>query len=357
MVPNVNVEIVSGLAGLQNLREAWISLEATSDRSAFYTDWRWQIAVATHLGLRGLHYLCLSRGETLVGVLPLQVTRLRRGILSLPAVTFPRHNHITLSDILLSETEKAGDLVSKATEHLAGSAKFPWLCMHFHGVASGTQFLNAFPIDGLEVDWYGDSAFFDTKGKFVNGITRKLSRNILRLRQKAKVKYGDVRMTTTLHVSELIEAYHAFLTVEGSGWKDRKGTAIRNDSALIEFYEDLLRSFSTTRDAKINLLWFGNRVVAGKLCLRAGRVWSILKTGYDESFREFGPGSMLLKEILDQACSDPEVDEINMVTSPLWIQHWHPDSRKVYRVSGYRTSLLGQFVKMTTKIYQANRLP
>jgi len=179
-----------------------------------------------------------------------------------------------------------------------------------------------------------------------------LLRNIRRLRGKAEAAYGKVRITVAMNGTELMEAYEAFLTVEGAGWKGQEGTAIRTDRALIEFYRDLLRSFSTTGDASIYLLWFGDYVVAAKICLRAGRVWSILKIGYDESFREFGPGSMLLKYLLDQACSDPDVDEINLVTSPIWAQRWRPKVRKVFRISVYRNSPLGWLIKVAAKNYR-----
>jgi CelD/BcsL family acetyltransferase involved in cellulose biosynthesis len=89
--------------------------------------------------------------------------------------------------------------------------------------------------------------------------------------------------------------------VEGSGWKARAGTAIDSQPETASFYRDVARWAATRGWLRLGFLRVGTRPLAFELAFEQEGVVSLVKGGYDESSARFGPGIVLLRELLQDA--------------------------------------------------------
>ncbi len=136
----------------------------------------------------------------------------------------------------------------------------------------------------IAIDATGDSAKFPGRAHFLRNLRRRM--------RKAE-QIGALRMTVS-------RGSHAdlrqFYELESSGWKGEKGTAILS-SEMSRCYFDEIAS-NPGIQSEVYILYFGDQAVAGKLSLVCdGRMYN-LKCGYDERFREYGPGHILMEMAL-----------------------------------------------------------
>jgi CelD/BcsL family acetyltransferase involved in cellulose biosynthesis len=94
------------------------------------------------------------------------------------------------------------------------------------------------------------------------------------------------------------------LTLEASGWKGRRGTAILNDPVTAQFYRDVARTFAKRDELRLSTISLEGELVAFDLCIVAnGRLW-IPKGGIDEQHRRLSPGIVLLVAEIEAALDD-----------------------------------------------------
>jgi CelD/BcsL family acetyltransferase involved in cellulose biosynthesis len=86
--------------------------------------------------------------------------------------------------------------------------------------------------------------------------------------------------------------------LEGSGWKERDGTAIRSSEATARFYGDVGRWASASGLLRLSFLRLGDRPIAFDMGIESGGVHYALKGGYDPEFRQLGAGRLLMEEVL-----------------------------------------------------------
>jgi CelD/BcsL family acetyltransferase involved in cellulose biosynthesis len=336
-------EILSSDRNADALWALWRALDESADRHFFFTDWRWQASIAEKLLDTPVDYVRIDLDDEPVGLLPVEIQILKRGALSIPALMFPSHTHIELSDMVLKAGLPQSTLMHQLLRFLNDAREPHWQCLHFNGLVPDAALAGLNRDGTLYTEEIAASDYFVTAGDETYTLPRKLRRNIDRLATKANTAHGAVEMHVAQEGQPLMDAFERFLEVEASGWKGGDGlaTAIKGDPRLVDFYRTLLQRFSEDASARINLLTFGGNVAAGQLCLRSGNIWSILKIGYDETFRDYGPGAILLKRVVEAAIDDPDTSEICLVTAPEWAERWQPQRRTVYQLNGFRNSLMG----------------
>ena len=341
-------DVRSGMEGLRSLEAAWKALRPDGGGGGFYTDWRWHVALAEHLLDGAPQYVCIQRRDDLVGILPVQPKTLDHGGMAIPALSFPYHEHIELSDMVLGTEKPSSILLEDLLRFLHDQTALPWQCLHFKGAVDGGNLIAAAENGSVLVERRGANAYFDTRTPSPPASAKKFLRNVNRLKRKAEDALGAVMYAPARSPDGLQAAFDMFLDVEASGWKGAggTGTAIREDPALVAFYRDLLVRFAEDGSARINLLFIGGRPAAGQICLKAGRVWHVLKIGYHEDLKDYGPGNILMAAFIEEARAAEDIDEVNLVTNPPWANRWRVETRNVYLVSSFRRSIQGRALRV-----------
>jgi len=148
--------------------------------------------------------------------------------------------------------------------------------------------------DGTYDDWYR---------RTVDGKRRKEHR---RLRARL-AEEGSVELQELAPQASPEEFMTEFLTLEASGWKGRRGTAIACD-------KDLAKAFTTAghdlhRSGKLRFwtLRCGGRAIASLYGVKEGDTLWLGKIAYDESYARFSPGVLLILDVTARIFADPSI--------------------------------------------------
>lgn len=133
----------------------------------------------------------------------------------------------------------------------------------------------------------------------------------LRQKRRRLAEQGKVCCTHAVHPVSFGAVLEEFLALEASGWKGQsasRGRAILRHRALSGFFRDALTALSARGLADIAVLRSGGRPVAMQVTLISGPTAFTWKTAYDEAFRTFGPGLLLLEEVTALLVDDSRIE-------------------------------------------------
>lgn len=166
---------------------------------------------------------------------------------------------------------------------------------------------------------------------WARSLSPRQLRNLDRLARRAERELGSLSLRTWRGARGMDEGFDLFTTVEGAGWKGdwRHLSALGYRPRERRFYREVLRGLAVHGEARVDALCAGGRPLAAHLALRGGDTWYLLKIGYDEQYRRWGPGGLLLRRFLDAMAADPSVDRVHLVTAPAWADRWHMDAQEV----------------------------
>lgn len=112
----------------------------------------------------------------------------------------------------------------------------------------------------------------------------------LRLSEQGNLKFSRVDTADRT-------ALDRFYKLEASGWKGRKGTDILHDGSK-EFFDELAESAARFGYFSLYMLEFKGQLIAAHFALTYKRRCYSPKVAYDENFRKFAPGHLIIGEIL-----------------------------------------------------------
>jgi CelD/BcsL family acetyltransferase involved in cellulose biosynthesis len=169
--------------------------------------------------------------------------------------------------------------------------------------------------------------------------TRPKFRSQLR---RAKRQLEEQGMLEVKHYSAADpEALEKFYTLEASGWKGTEGTAIKCDPRTRQFYDAIAHAAARDGCLSLDFLELNGKPIAGHFGFNLRGRYFLAKAGFDEAFRRYGPGQLLVNEILAQT---PErgLREFDFVGPATWDEsRWASARRTNYRVFIFRKNLYG----------------
>jgi len=95
--------------------------------------------------------------------------------------------------------------------------------------------------------------------------------------------------------------------MEASGWKGRQGTALLSDAENAAYVRRSIIGMAEQGCAAVHALYLDDRPVSMQIVVRAGAVAYTWKTAYDEAFREFSPGMLLLEDYTAAFLADKSI--------------------------------------------------
>jgi CelD/BcsL family acetyltransferase involved in cellulose biosynthesis len=116
-------------------------------------------------------------------------------------------------------------------------------------------------------------------------------------------------VTTTTHTrpEDVRSALEEFLALEASGWKGQHGTAILCDKDRTGFTRDFVNTLAAHALVWVQVLRLDGRAVAARVVLRSGMGAFTWKSTYDEAFRDYSPGILLLEDFTNAILSEQNV--------------------------------------------------
>ncbi len=166
-------------------------------------------------------------------------------------------------------------------------------------------------------DWTdSDSRFFGMEHKF----QRELQRRLRKLKEQGTIALERVDRADR-------DALDEFYSLEGSGWKGEEGSAINSHQETKQFYDEVAESAARFGYFSLYRLRLNERLVAAHLGLSyRGRYFSP-KIAFDESFRKFGPGHLIVHYIL-RDCRERGLGEYDITgAADEWKLSWASGTR------------------------------
>ena len=172
----------------------------------------------------------------------------------------------------------------------------------------------------------GFKAYWDSRSK-------NLAKNVSRYQRRLAEDNIAQKFLCITAPHEIGAAVARYAALESKGWKSQEGTAIGTDNVQGFFYTELLSRLSISGGAMVCELWFNDQLAASRLMIVGDSMAIILKTTYDESFRQYAPGRLLLRDLIEAMCdshpdkslefyTDANLDQLAWATGQRWITHW-----------------------------------
>jgi CelD/BcsL family acetyltransferase involved in cellulose biosynthesis len=300
--------------------DAWRQLSETASEPNGYYLPGWELAVnAFAPGRTDASALAAWNGERLIGLMPL-VSMWRTTKIPLPALV-SAHPYGTLCAPPLDRTmatEAAAQLLRQARE--AGAHALILRDMPLDGAAMNV-FTDLLRRDGmpprvlqsvsracLDATRDADELLHDALG------TKKLKE--LRRQRHRLAEHGEVRFEIARTSDEIAAAVEIFLTLEASGWKGARGTALKQNSGDARFVRHATTALAATGQCEIVTLRAGDIPVAAGIVLRHQDRAFFFKIGVDERFAKFSPGVQLTLDLTRHLCADPAIASADSTASP-----------------------------------------
>jgi CelD/BcsL family acetyltransferase involved in cellulose biosynthesis len=126
----------------------------------------------------------------------------------------------------------------------------------------------------------------------------------LRRQRNRLAEHGAVRFDVARTPEAMAVGIEIFLALEASGWKARRGTALRQNEGDAGFIRRATKGLAETGQCEIVTLHAGDTPVAAAIVLRHQDRAFYFKLGIDERFAKFSPGVQLTLELTRHLCAD-----------------------------------------------------
>jgi len=172
-------------------------------------------------------------------------------------------------------------------------------------------------------------------------LSPKFKSNLRRRRRRLEER-GTISVELVTGGDALEERLADCFALERSGWKGRQGTAAAQSALTRGFYTGLAHQAALGDYLSLFFLKVGGRPIAAQYGLTRRGVYSLLMTCYDEAFREYSPGHLLLEDVLRRCVTDglSEFDFLGCVLG--WKLEWNTLVRAHHWFYIFRDNRLGR---------------
>ncbi len=309
----------------------WRTLAARAKEPNAYYLADWELAVnATSPGRTGATaLLAWSRASQLIGLLP--VVSLRRACqIPLPALV-SADPYGTLCTPLLDRRaahDAAAELMRQARQEGAHALILRDMSLEGPVMQAFTEKLRQAGLRPrlmrshrracLDATRDADDLLRDALG------AKKLKE--LRRQRHRLAEHGAVRFEVARSPEEVVAAIETFLTLEASGWKGERGTALAQVAGDAAFIRRATRALAEKAQCEIVTLHAGDTPVAAGIVLRHQTRAFFFKLGVDETFAKFSPGVQLTLDLTRHLCADPAITSADSTAGP-----GHPMINPIWR--------------------------
>jgi len=191
---------------------------------------------------------------------------------------------------------------------------------------------------------YIDTSFIDITGTwdaYWEARGKNLRQNTRKQLNKLAAEGTLPRLECITDPEQVPQALADYGALESAGWKAGGGTAIHPDNAQGRFYTRMLQNFCSQGRGRIYRYRFGDKVVAMDLCIDNGPLVVVLKTAYDESYRNVSPSVLMRHDEFKSWWDEGRYKRIEFYGKTMeWHTRWTAQQRLLYHATAYRWAWL-----------------
>ena len=329
----LKVEIITNPNEILHYEREWDALYMSCACEASTSfDWTYAL-LKTHLKKNDTFFLIvLKDSDSIIGILPLITTERKKLGQKLTTLIPISEYYNTHSDFLISHFDNA------VIETLATSL---FQIPNKWDIFRVGSFLESNPIINHLASWleksklqyeirHQEPSFFiqfdKTYDEYLNKRSSKF-RNYLRRMEKKLKDQGSISYKTESDYNDISVAYNHLLDIEKNSWKHSHGTAISVIAKQENFYKYLVDGAFPKGNLHLLFLFLENKPIAYNLGLIKNQTYLYLKTSYVESFRKFGPSTVLRAKLI-QMLIDSGARYFDFPGEPYeWEKQWAEELR------------------------------
>ena len=310
--------------------DAWRALAArAAEPNAYYLP-DWELAVnASVPGRTGASALAAWHDKMLVGLLPAVSMRQAYGI-SLPALV-SAHPYGTLTSPPLDHgmaVDAAATLMQAARQSGARALLLREVALDGAAMKAFNTVLRGEGLRRRILQWHLRASLDATRDAdelLHDALGTKKLKELRRQRNRLAEQHGAVTFEVARSAEDVAAALETFLTLEASGWKGARGTALAQVEGDATFIRRATSALAASGNCEIVTLRAGTTPVASGIALRHRSRAFFFKLGVDERFAKFSPGVQLTLDLTRHLCADPAIASADSTASadhpminPIW---------------------------------------
>jgi CelD/BcsL family acetyltransferase involved in cellulose biosynthesis len=176
---------------------------------------------------------------------------------------------------------------------------------------------------------------FVTCPKRYKSFRNRLKGKLQRLSEQEPVSFE----TETRPTSATMER---FLALESSGWKGDKKSAVASAAHTQRFYSDIWQHAVQREYARTYTMWLGSKPIAMQFGLLRNSVYYTPKVAYDEAYRDFSLGHILMRHAIQDISAAGAVRFDFLGPNALWKSVWTTSLQRHDNCFIFRPTLAGR---------------
>lgn len=186
-----------------------------------------------------------------------------------------------------------------------------------------------------------------------NQRPKKLRSNIKRYTNRCTEECGECSFQIIETPEDILSATDRYGILESQGWKGKAKTALHPSNYQGQFYRRYLHAQACSGNALVMEMYIKDKLVASRLCVQKNGLLITLKTTFEESFKRYALGRLLLKRLIEWCFEQPKINQIDFYTnaSPEQLE-WSTEQRNMLNASVYIFSGLASAVSLLARIKQ-----
>lgn len=292
---------------------------------------------------RAAQALVVEQNGEFLAALPLAGRRIRR--------------LITVGDVTWNEWSPSGELLldphceaeAVLGRLLDGLTHLDWPLLWFDLAPIDTpwwrSFLNALARRQISVDVHpryriGQVELSGDLDTYLSSRSKNLRRNLRRdARRIEEVGGMTLQWRCEFNAEEIERELRLVFEVEDRSWKQSHGQTVLRMPGMFEFYCRQARQLAEWGMLRIATLELGGQPFAFELGWTAKRAYHSFKVGFDAAYRDYGPGHLLRRAIVERLYQSRDADTIDFqgpMTEALaaWSTRTYPIGRVVLPADG-----------------------
>jgi hypothetical protein len=176
----------------------------------------------------------------------------------------------------------------------------------------------------------------------------KMRSNIKRAEKKLLQDGGSVELF--VDSNDVERGVQAYETVYASSWKKPEPHP--------RFIPGLVAAFAGRQWLRLGVIWLHGRPIAAQIWFVAHGRAEIFKVAYDESFKEYSPGTVLTARLMEHAMQIDRVHEVDyLIGDDAYKKPWMSDRRERFGVMAYNpwtvVGAVGALLEFTARLAKA----
>lgn len=129
-----------------------------------------------------------------------------------------------------------------------------------------------------------------------------------RRRQRRQLgKVGELTYDVARMPDEIRHRMEEFLTLEASGWKGRRRSAMVVDRYRAAFAREAITNLAESDNVRIHTLNLDGKAIASTIVFVMGGTAYTWKTAFDEKYAHYSPGQLLMDDLTINHLDDPNI--------------------------------------------------